>query len=65
MKPLLTLKSFITLTVLILTIFSCKKDQQFMSNAEIIGYDAKMCVCCGGTEITIDNVQIQMEMHTS
>ena len=28
-----------------------------MSNAEIIGYDARMCACCGGTEITIDNVQ--------
>ena len=28
-----------------------------MSKGEIIGYDAKTCVCCGGTEITIDNVQ--------
>ncbi len=57
MKPLLTLKTFITLALFIVTIFSCKKDEQYMNNAEIIGYDAKMCVCCGGTEITIDNVQ--------
>ena len=27
-----------------------------MSNAEITGLDAKMCICCGGLEITIDNV---------
>ena len=27
-----------------------------MSNAEIIGYDHTMCPCCGGMEITIDNV---------
>ena len=26
-----------------------------MSKGEIIGFDAKMCPCCGGTEITIDN----------
>ncbi|HEY5407082.1 MAG TPA: hypothetical protein VIJ92_08340 [Ginsengibacter sp.] len=59
MKQFLTLKAFITLTILILTIFSCKKekDGQYMNNAEIIGYDARMCVCCGGTEITIDNIQ--------
>lgn len=57
MKTLLTLKAFIILTILILTIFSCKKEDQYMNNAQIIGYDAKMCVCCGGTEITIDNVQ--------
>jgi hypothetical protein len=57
MKGFITLKSFTTLTVLILTIFSCKKDEQYRSNAEIIGYDAKTCPCCGGTEIIIDNVQ--------
>jgi len=33
-----------------------------MSNGEIIGYDYRMCACCGGTEITIENVQIQMEI---
>ena len=27
-----------------------------MSNAQIIGVDQKTCPCCGGTEITIDNV---------
>ena len=57
MKQLLTMKTLTTLTVLVLTIFSCKKGESYMNNAEIIGYDARMCVCCGGTEITIDNVQ--------
>ena len=27
-----------------------------MNNAEIIGYDVRLCPCCGGTEITIDNI---------
>ncbi len=27
-----------------------------MSNANIIGMDARMCACCGGTEIVIDNI---------
>ena len=56
MKELLTLKSFV-LAILILINFSCKKIPHYQSNGEIIGYDARMCVCCGGTEITINNVQ--------
>ena len=28
-----------------------------MNDAEIIGWDMKMCPCCGGLEITIDNIQ--------
>jgi len=27
-----------------------------MNNAQIIGWDLRMCPCCGGIEITIDNV---------
>ena len=46
----------ISLVVLIFTAISCKKDEQYMSDAEIIGWDVKMCPCCGGLEITIDNV---------
>jgi hypothetical protein len=42
--------------VLIFTIISCKKDEEYMSDAEIIGWDVKMCPCCGGLEITIDNI---------
>ncbi len=57
MKRLITFKLFTALTVFVLINFSCKKDQQYMSNGEIIGYDARMCPCCGGTEITIDNFQ--------
>ncbi|MEJ7822212.1 MAG: hypothetical protein WKF85_07820 [Chitinophagaceae bacterium] len=51
------MKASITLIILILTIFSCKKEEQYMSNAEIIGYDAKTCPCCGGIKIAIDNAQ--------
>jgi hypothetical protein len=28
-----------------------------MNNAEIVGLDYRLCPCCGGIEITIDNVQ--------
>lgn len=27
-----------------------------MSNATIVGFDERMCACCGGTEIVIDNL---------
>ena len=50
------------MTILVLVNFSCKKIPHYMSNGEIIGYDYRMCACCGGTEITIENVQIQMEI---
>ncbi len=47
---------FSILAFTILTITSCKKERPYMNNAEIIGYDARLCPCCGGYEITIDNV---------
>jgi hypothetical protein len=55
MKQLLSLKLFISLTILIFTIYSCKKISYNTGNGEIIGYDVRTCICCGGTEITIDN----------
>ena len=33
---------------------SCKKDDKYMSDAIITGYDARMCVCCGGLMITFN-----------
>jgi hypothetical protein len=40
------------------TFISCKKinEPPYMNNAEIIGYDLRLCVCCGGYIVTIDNV---------
>ncbi len=35
---------------------ACKKEETFMSNATITGFDLKMCACCGGTKIIIDNL---------
>ena len=46
---------FAILTVMAFTILSCKKDEPYMSNAKIIGFDLKLCPCCGGHEVTIDN----------
>jgi hypothetical protein len=56
MKQRLSSVLYVSLIILSLTILTCNKDEPFMSNAEIIGLDASMCVCCGGTEITIDNI---------
>jgi hypothetical protein len=40
-----------------LAIFSCKEIPNYTINGEIIGYGAKICACCGGNEITMDNFQ--------
>ena len=47
-----------SLAVIIFTIVSCKKSEPYERNAELIGYDPRMCPtpCCGGLQITIDNV---------
>jgi hypothetical protein len=42
--------------ILLLVMFSCHKSESFMNNAEITGVDRRYCQCCGGLEITIDNV---------
>jgi hypothetical protein len=44
-----------TLIIILVAVASCRKDT-YMSNAEIIGYDVRECPCCGGIEMTIDNV---------
>ena len=46
-----------SLIVAIFTMVSCRKEAPYESNAELIGYDPKMCPtpCCGGLQITIDN----------
>jgi hypothetical protein len=57
MKKPVALLSFFGITIFILISFSCKKECTCgMSNAEIIGYDYRECVCCGGLELVIDNV---------
>lgn len=49
----LTLIFFIAI-VISLIITSCKKDS-YLSNAVIIGWDVKTCVCCGGLLIKIND----------
>ena len=57
MKSLRGKPSFTLLFVLLfLTLTSCKKELSHLSNAAIIGFDRRECVCCGGLEIMIDNV---------
>ncbi len=56
MKHYLTLNA-VTLLILVVTILSCTKGEHYTSNGEIIGLDPRTCICCGGAEITIDNVQ--------
>jgi hypothetical protein len=50
--------SLLILMLAITAILSCKKEDQhqYMNNAQIIGYDLRLCVCCGGYQVTIDSV---------
>ena len=52
----LSMKIFIGSLFALLLATGCKKEKAYMNNGEIIGWDAKMCPCCGGLEITIDGV---------
>lgn len=49
----------ITALLIFMTLFTtgCKKDDTYMNNAVIIGEDMRLCVCCGGLVIKIENVQ--------
>ena len=50
-------KLLMFLSIFTLVFSSCKKQEIFYSNnAEIIGYDMRMCPSCGGLEITIDGI---------
>ena len=53
-----TYSILLMLMLAISAIISCKKDDQcqYMNNAQIIGYDLRLCACCGGYQVTIDNV---------
>src|SRR5438874_2362917 len=44
------------MTVMALVAVSCRKDESYMNNAELTGWDLRMCPCCGGITLTIDNV---------
>jgi len=53
-RPLSLLVFVVAATIF--TTLSCRKDNPYMSNAEITGWDLRLCVCCGGITVTIDNV---------
>ena len=48
----------ITLTfisILLMVVFSCSKEDNYMSSGTITGIDMSLCMCCGGWFIEIDN----------
>jgi|TARA_B110000902_G_scaffold255145_1_gene320088 hypothetical protein len=45
----------ITLSITLLICISCKKEENYMNQAKILEPDYRMCVCCGGWFIKIDN----------
>jgi hypothetical protein len=51
--------SIIFALFIFMTLFTpgCKKDDTYMNNAVILGEDMRLCVCCGGLEIKVENVQ--------
>jgi len=56
MKKAVSIFPFIMITIIFFTFSSCKKECTCgISNAEIIGFDYRECVCCGGWEMVIDD----------
>ena len=43
------------LILIVFFLFSCKKEQNFMNDGVITGYDMRDCVCCGGLMINFNN----------
>ena len=52
-----SLLTLVSLLFMALFTTGCKKDDSYMDNAVIIGEDMRLCVCCGGLVIKIENVQ--------
>jgi hypothetical protein len=46
---------FILICFLLLFSLGCSKEGEYRSKGEITGQDIRMCVCCGGYFIKIDN----------
>ena len=56
------MKKIILIVLLIsVTILSCIKEPQEEYNGRIIGYDLRLCACCGGTLIVIDNATYRFD----
>ena len=51
------MKYLIILTTLLVisATTGCRKANTYMTNAEVTGYDLRMCACCGGLWIRLDN----------
>lgn len=58
MKQLFSIAFLAVLLFMSFTQLSCKEDnkESLPSNASILGYDQRMCPCCGGWVIQIDSV---------
>ena len=41
--------------ILLMVVFSCSKEDNYMSAGTITGIDMSLCMCCGGWFIEIDN----------
>jgi hypothetical protein len=56
-KPIYYKSLPLLLLLIILSVNGCKKQSEpdFMNEAVITGYDARMCVCCGGLMINFNN----------
>ena len=52
MKKLIPL---IFLFVIVLLSEGCKEEKEWMNQGSITGYDLRLCACCGGFFIEIDN----------
>lgn len=54
-------KIILLMLVILVTTISCKKEPQEGYNGKITGYDLRMCACCGGTLIVINNATYRFD----
>ena len=55
------IKFALLVLVISVTILSCKKEPQDEYNGKITGYDLRMCACCGGIFIQINNAAYRFD----
>jgi hypothetical protein len=52
-------KSLSLLLALILLLAACKKDEPYMTDAVLTGYDLRNCACCGGLLLNMGNAALK------
>jgi hypothetical protein len=52
-------KSLLLFAALALSLTACKKDEPYMTDAVLTGYDLRNCACCGGLLLNMGNAVLK------